>query len=71
MEIAIRKPYCLLEKVSRCAFKYIDLIDNLKINYEKRKKKSFFLIIFYIFHKNGIKTFLKLSINKYSKGLVN
>ena len=42
MEIAIRKPYCLLEKVSRCAFKYIDLIDNLKINYEKRKKKVFF-----------------------------
>ena len=38
----------------------------LKTFYEE-KKNWFFLIVFYIFHKRGSKTFLKLSINKYLK----
>ena len=37
--------------------------------YGKRKKKTInVLTVFFISHKNGVKTFLKLIVNQYLKG---
>lgn len=54
-----------MRKVDRCS-NDIDLRNNFINFYENVKKKITFFFI-YIFHNNGIKTFIKWYINKYFK----
>jgi len=60
-------PYLTKGKVNGC-LKSIGLEKNLEIFYGKRKKQLIFLTAFYIFHKSGVKNFLKWFINNFPKG---
>ena len=55
-----------MEKINKCP-KSISLAIIFGNFLWEKKKVIFFFTNFYIFHESGIKTFLKLSINKCSK----